>query len=340
MKRLVNQHLAAPSRSPVELVAAFGAIQAQEYEHAKWAIGVRAPGTTEPDIERLLARGEILRTHPMRGTHHFVAAADMRWLMALMGPLMIKRNERRNRELDLDEKTLTKALTAIERSLAGGRHMTRAEVAAVLRRVARIAPDGQRLSHIIYRAELEALVCSGARNGKQITIALFDERVPRTKPLSREDSLRQLALRYFTTRAPASLRDFIWWCQLPAADARAAIALANIEHIDGTYYAIGTPRVATPPRAFLLPPYDEYTVAYADRSAAGTPPPKTRTFAEATLLAPNLVVDGKVVGTWRRTLNKGRPVIELAPWTKLTAPQRAALRTAEQRYLAFYSPRN
>jgi hypothetical protein len=310
-------------------------MQAQEYEHAKWAVGIRTPGTGVADIEAALAAGSILRSHPLRGTHHFVARDDLRWLMALMGPLMIQRNARRNRELELDEKTLGRAMTALQRALEGGHHLTRTQVAAVLAR-AKIATDGQRLSHIIYRAELEAVVCSGARSGKQITIARFDERVPAGAPRSREDALRELARRYFTTRGPATRDDFRWWCQLPAEDARAAIELAAPD-VDGAYYAIGRVRSARPAGALLLPPYDEYTVAYRDRSAAGVPPANARTFGEATLLGPTVVVDGTIVGSWRRTVKRGAIVVEISPWKKLPTAAHTAIQQAIARYQAFYA---
>ena len=318
-------------------------MQAQEYEHAKWAVGLRAPGTSGSDIEAALATGALLRSHPMRGTHHFVARDDLRWLMALMGPLMIERNARRNRELALDEKTLTRAMTALQRALEDGNHLTRAEVANVLSR-ATIATDGQRLAHIIYRAELESLVCSGPRNGKQITIALFDERVPKaaprsrpvSRPISRDDSLRELAMRYFTTRGPATRDDFRWWCQLPAADVQAAIELAAPD-TDGAYYTLGAaPSTTKPHGALLLPPYDEYTVAYRDRSAAGTPPANARTFGETTLLGPTVVVDGTIVGSWRRTITRRAITVEITPWKKLPATAHAKIRKAVARYQAFY----
>lgn len=334
-----RQRLAGGARSAVALVTVLGAVQAQEYEQAKWAIGVRTPGTTHTDIERDLAEGTILRTHAMRGTHHFVARDDLRWLMALMGPLMIQRNARRNRELDLDERTLGKALRAIQRALETGDHLTRAETAAVLQR-ANIATDGQRLAHIVYRAELEALVCSGKRKGKQVTIALVDERVPAaatsTRHRTRDDSLRELATRYFTTRGPATVDDFRWWCQLPAGDVRAALELATPDR-DGELLMLGaTPRERMP-RAVLLPPYDEYLVAYRDRSAAGSPPASARTFGEATLLGPTLVIEGTAAGSWRRTVRRGAVNVEVTPWRKLAPVATRALATAVARYQAFWT---
>lgn len=330
-QRLANQHLAAPCLDAVELVRAMGAIQAQDYAGALWAIGLRSRCETEASIESALAAGTILRTHPMRGTHHFVAQDDIRWLVQLMGPLMLSRTQRRNRELDLDERTLTRAMKAIGRALEDGSHLTRAGTTAVLKR-ARISPDGQRLAHIIYRAELEGLVCSGKREGKQITIALLSERAPTAKSRSREDSLRELATRYYVTRGPATRGDFAWWCRLPAADVREAMDLAKLDS-DGTYFTKGPLRSASGPRALLLPPFDEFAVAYRDRSAAGTPPPESKRFGEVTLLGASVVLDGRIVGTWNHTAN--RAAVAISPWTKLTRDHRRFIEEAAARYAAF-----
>jgi hypothetical protein len=332
-RRTTAQYLARPHSNALDLVKSLGALQAQEYVPALWAVGLRARSATEASVEALVASGKIVRTHPMRGTHHFVHADDVRWLIALMAPLMIQRNQRRNRELDLDEKTLTKAMSVLAKALAGGQHLARAGVADVLRR-AKISPEGQRLAHIIYRAELEGLVCSGARQGKQITIALMDERVPAARPRSREDALADLATRYFTTRGPATAKDFTWWCQLPAADIRAAMQSAKLE-TDGTYYWRDAPKPAPLPRALLIPPYDEYTVAYADRTHAGTPPADPKTFGESALLGPGVVVDGNVIGSWKRTRSKKGVAIETRLWRKVTKAEATAIDEAADRYAAF-----
>jgi hypothetical protein len=329
-RRTSAQYLARPHANALDLIKSLGALQAQEYVPALWAVGLRARSATEASIEALVTSGKIVRTHPMRGTHHFVHADDARWLIALMGPLMIQRNQRRNRELDLDEKTLTKAMNVLAKALAGGHHLARAAVADVLRR-AKISSEGQRLAHIIYRAELEGLVCSGTRKGKQVTIALLSERAPDAKPKAREASLEELATRYFTTRGPATRADFTWWCQLPASDIRAAMESAKLD-TDGAYFTKGE-RAGTAPRALLLPPYDEYTVAYRDRSAAGSPPAKSATFGESTLLGPNIVVNGRVVGSWRRD----RKRIATKLWSKLAPKDRVSVEKAIARYVDFVS---
>lgn len=218
----------------------------------------------------------------MRMTHHCVVPADIRWLLALLGPRMLQRAAPRWRELGLDDKTF-------------GR----------------------------------------------FTFALLDERVPRTKPLARDASLAELARRYFTTRGPATLRDFMWWSGLTAADAKASVALAGTdlvaERIDGTAYCRGLDEVATrlPAQAFLLPMYDEYAVAYRDRSAIGSAPAKATSLGEATLLTSILVVAGEVVGTWSRTITAKSAVIRLSPWRMLAPRERQLVDAAADRYAAF-----
>ena len=325
-QRMTAQHLAKPALAPIALLREFGAMQAQEYEQAKWAVGLRSPGTTEADIETLLADGEILRSHPMRGTHHFVARDDLRWLMALMGPVMIARSANRNRQLELDEKTLARCMMVIGKALAGGNHLTRAELAAALQR-AKISTDGQRIAHIMYRAELESLVCSGRRKGKHITFALFDERVPASKAIARDEAIGRLAARYVATRSPATLADFQWWCQLPMADARAGFESVKAPKL----------KAGAPPKALLLPPYDEYTVSYKDRSSIGTPPSRAKSakFGEWTMLGPVIVLDGLVCGTWSRKLTDKKLSVTLSPWRKLNARETLEVSKQATRLAAF-----
>jgi hypothetical protein len=339
-QRLHNQQLAKPHASPAEVVAAFGAMQAQEYALAKWAIGLRAPGTTDADIERAIANGEILRTHPMRWTHHFVAPADIRWLLALLAPRMTQRAAARFRELGLDDKTLGKSQAVLARALEGGKQLVRAEIAALWKR-AGISPQGQRAPHMLGAAEIAGLICSGARRGNHMTFALLEERVAKTKPLTREASLAELARRYFATRGPATVQDFMWWSGLAAADAREAVALAEVHLVSDTHVGVRYWRGAgkAPTKlasiAYLLPTYDEYMVAYRDRSAIGTPPKKPKGFGEATLLGPSIVVGGEIVGSWSRTVAKKRVAIALRPWRKLAGKESQLVDEAVARYAAF-----
>jgi hypothetical protein len=184
-QRLWNQHLTlANFATPGEVVAWFGAVQAQDYPGSLWAVGLRMQAATAAVVEQAIAAWRIVRTHPMRGTWHYVAAADIRWLLSLMKPRSLANYALRYRQLELDSATLAKSTDPLAQALHGGKQLTRHELAAVLTR-AGISPVGQRLAHLLGYAELEGVICNGARRGKQFTSALLDDLVPASRSLTR-----------------------------------------------------------------------------------------------------------------------------------------------------------
>ena len=224
-RRLTNQRLlGSPFRSAVEVVAWLGAMQAQDYPGAKWAIGLRAPVTDE-DVDRDCDEGLILRTHILRQTWHFVARGDIRWMLALSGPRVNAISAHYYRKMELDERTFIRSRNVLERVLRDGKYLTRPELGAALGR-AGITASGIRLAFLTMRAELDAVICSGPRRRHQPTYALLEERVPPAKPIDRDAALAELARRYFTSHGPATLRDYVWWSGLTVRDATAGIALA------------------------------------------------------------------------------------------------------------------
>jgi hypothetical protein len=315
-------------RSARDVVAWMGAIQAQDPLGARWAVGLRLPpgSVTETDIARAIDEGQIVRIHAMRFTWQLIAPEDVRWMLALLAPRILARAARRFEQLGLDAKTIARSNRAIAKALRGGAHLTRAELKDVLTG-AGLSPEGQRLPHLLGCAELEGIAGSGALRGKQPTWALLDERLPETKPRSRDAALRELAVRYFQSRAPATTADFVWWSGLPPADARSAMEAAGIDP-----QATGrTPE----PGVHLLPPFDEYLVAYKDRGAVIDAKHAPRVNAGGGLLAPVIVADGRVVGTWRRTLGKTDVTVEHDLFSKQSSPPRRALEEATQRYARF-----
>jgi hypothetical protein len=193
--RLFNQKLLRSDfRSPAEVVRWLGAVQAQDYPAAKWGLALRAPGVSDADVERAFEEGDILRTHVLRPTWHFVAPSDIRWMLSLTGPRVHAAQAYYYRILGLDPKTRRRSRAAVERALRGGAALTRAELALVLKRH-RIAVDGLRLAHLMADAELEGVVVSGPRKGKQFTYALLEERAPGAPDLPREEALAELTLR-------------------------------------------------------------------------------------------------------------------------------------------------
>jgi hypothetical protein len=293
---------------------------------------------TDDVIERAFTAGTILRTHVMRPTWHFVTPADIRWLLELTAPRVNALNVHHYRQLELDDALFRRSNAVIATTLQGGRQLTRAELGAVLAQ-AGIVADGIRLGYIIHRAELDAVVCSGPRRGKQFTYALLDERAPQARNLTRDEALAELTRRYYTGHGPATVRDFVWWSGLTVADAKAGLGMVASglvhEEIDGQTYwfSASLPPAAEPsPAAFLLPAYDEFLVGYASFDKSRT---AGRAAGEEVIFNSSLVIGGRVAGSWRRTFNKGAVVIELAPFAPLTAAESEAVTIAARRYGEF-----
>lgn len=312
-QRLASQQVAQPqSDDPAAVVRSMGAMQAQDYLGALWAVGLRTRKASEQSVERALAEARIVRTWPMRGTIHFVAPEDVRWMLALLTPRIVRLGQARLRGLDIDAAALAASENALGAALEGGRQLTRPELYAELER-AGIAAGGQRGLHILGQLSMAGLLCFGARAGKQPTFTLLDEWVPPTPPLARDEALATLAGRYFTSHGPATLHDFAWWSGLPMADARAGLAAAAAQlaerRLDGQSY-FAAPELDAGDAAsgvFLLPPFDEFLVAYRDRAAVLDPAYAGRVVPGGNgIFNPIVVVDGRVLGTWRRELKRGR----------------------------------
>jgi Winged helix DNA-binding domain len=345
-RRLAAQQIArATFKTPGELVAHLGAVQAQDLPGAKWAVGLRLAGAAHVTaIDRALADGSVLRTHLFRWTWQLVAPADLPWMLPLVADRLKARAARRHRELGLGAATFRRAHAAIARALAGGEHRTRAELGAALR-AAGVATDGGRLSHLLGHAELSGLVCSGAPRGKQPTYARIGERAPGSgAPRARDEAVAALALRYFGSRGPATAADFAWWSGLAPAEARAGLAdvqsKLTSESVGGVVYWAGASAARLPDaaiaRAHLLPAFDEYLIAYRDRDAVLAAEHVRRLNAGGGLLAPAIVAGGRVVGTWRRTFERrGTVTIALTPFEKPDPRARAAVAEAAERYAAF-----
>ena len=249
-ERLRNQHLTRPERQkPAQVVAWLGAMQAQDFPAAKWAVGLRSPGCNSQDIEEAFNDGAILRTHVLRPTWHFVARQDIRWMVALSAPRVHATNAYYYRQSGLDAKMFARGCAMMHRVLEDGEPMTRAELAVALKR-AKVPADGLKLAYIMMHAELEGVICSGPRRGKQFTYALLDQRAPASKPLDRRDAVAELAKRYFTSHGPATVRDFVWWSGLTVKEAELGIEAVKPklqqETIDGRTHWRAKARITAP----------------------------------------------------------------------------------------------
>lgn len=340
--RLYNQQIAHPRLdTPEQVVAWLGGMQAQDYPGAKWSIGLRLPQATDADVERAIGERRIIRTWAMRGTLHFVAAADVRWMLALISPKNLAGAARRRQQLELDDATLARCRSLFIKALQGGKQLTRDELYALLER-ANISTATQRGYHILWNSALHGLICSAATNGKEQTLVLLEEWVAPAREKTRDEALAELALRYFTSRGPATLQDFTWWSGLSAGDARAGLEAVRLRLLqvtqDGQDYWMA-PDIAAPKesaRVFALPGFDEFLLGYKDRRAVLDAKHAQQVCPGGNgMFAATIVIDGRVAGTWKRSIRKTTIEISATPFATLTRAERNAFAEAAESYAAF-----
>jgi hypothetical protein len=342
-RRMANQRLwGPPAGSPHAAVEGLAAMQAQEFAMARWSVAQRAGDVTDAAMSDAFANGSILRTHVLRPTWHFVHPDDIRWMLALSAPRVLALNASICRQLELTDDLFATTGSLIGAALADGHHRTRKEIGAILAR-SRIVATGLRLGYILMRAELDAIVCSGAPQGKQQTYALVDERAPNAIAFDRDHALAELTRRYYTSRGPATVRDFSRWSSLTVSDGRRGIAmLADVlvsEEIDGrTYWSAGTEVQTgpTPPVVDLVQVYDESIMGYSesrdvllDGRAAGDAGTTTAPLTHSVL------IDGHLAGRWTPIRRRAATDIEMSLHRALSDAETDALHAAVARYASF-----
>jgi hypothetical protein len=312
--RLASQHIAgAKFNTPRQIARWMIAMQAQDYAMLKWALGVRLPGSTLKSIEQAINAGELLRTHLLRNTWHLASAEDIQWLLALRSPRIKASLNPRLVELELSEAVISKSHSVLEKCLRDGNHSSREELILALEKTD-ITTTQNRASHLFMLAELEGLICSGADKDGKPTYALLAERAPIRPVFSREEALAKLASGYFSSRGPASLKDFTWWSGLTATEAHLALELVkgsfDTQTIDGLQYWFLERELDPRPVAHFLPAFDELIISYTNRSAAIPKDYFRQAVYENGIFRPVIVVDGQVVGIWKRTLKKNKVIVE------------------------------
>lgn len=339
-RRMYGHHLWGPPLGrPDAVVGAFVAMQAQEFVPAKWSVAQRAASATEADLNRAFAEGAILRTHVLRPTWHFVRLEDIRWLLALSSRRVHRVNAYYYRKFKLDDDAFAKCTAVFRRTLKGGLQLTRKELAMVLEK-AGVKASGLQLGYILMHAELDAAIVSGALSGKQQTYALFDDRVPDTMMLDRDDSVAELVKRYFATRGPATIKDFTVWSGLTTADAKTGLQMmgSQLEQLDvegRTYWAVPFTELPAPktPVIDLIQGYDEYVMSYAESKDVlfrkREPGDRDPAYLHTILL------DGQMIGHWKHTPRSGAVVVETAFYRRITAAEQRALDAAVDRFGRF-----
>ncbi|MGH7619246.1 MAG: winged helix DNA-binding domain-containing protein [Gemmatimonadaceae bacterium] len=341
-RRLAGVLLTSPrATTAAEVVRALGAVQAQDYHGAKWAIAQRGRGLTDATVEREFDAGDLIRTHVLRPTWHFVAPEDARWMLALTGSRIARAMGHYNDVFNLDAKVFRRANDAMANALAGGKFLTRAELSAAIERGGVPVTSSQKLVRLVMRAELDAVICSGPRRGKQFTYALFDERVPPTPALERDEALLTLIRRYFSTRGPATLQDFAWWSGLTVADAKRGVEIAGPELTrrtfgDADHWFVDGPVRRAPRSAMLLPNYDEYFIGYRDRGAVGGRVGHSNAVIGGDGSVQHaLFLGGELVGRWKRVSDKARLIVHVKIEAALTGREWADIAAATRRLAGF-----
>jgi hypothetical protein len=342
-RRLLHQNIHGGSLGPEQVVKRLGALQAQDYHQALWAIGSRAHTSTAADIEQAIEDRKILLTWPMRGTIHFVPAEDVRWMLKLTASRILAQDKRRLEQLELNQEIIEQCKLLIHDALRGGKRITRPLLMQLLEK-AGIGTKNQRGYHLLWHIAQSGLICMGPREGKHQTFVLLEEWVPEARELSMSEALALLAERYFTSHGPATVYDFAWWAGITLTDARQGLEAVQSRLVSETagnqvYWEAASLQDRKPtadePAVYLLPGYDEYLLGYKDRSAvlsAENAPSVVP--GNNGVFMPIIVIDGQTAGIWKRTIKKKGIDLEF----QLFAPQQdrsAAIMEAAERYCAF-----
>jgi hypothetical protein len=341
--RLVNQRLTGKKFSgATETVEYFGAIQSQDFPAAKWSLGIRLENAGNIDIEKAYNQGKILRTHIMRPTWHFVAPSDIRWMQKLTSGRVKAVLGHYDRKLELTDRVYAKSNTVIAKALQNHNYLTRQDLKKILEDIG-IVTDVQRLAHLLIRAELDGIVTSGPMRGKQFTYALLDERIDKTKVLSREESVSRLIQKYFQSHGPAQLKDFAWWSGLTTKDVNEGINLVGSKlsrfSLNGkTYWFSGDGGIIRNEiqNALLLSVYDEYFIGYTDRSDMLDEPYRKLLPVGNALLTSLLIINGQVGGTWKRKINKNCVQFIISPFKTDNLQEKSAFEAEIRRYADFF----
>lgn len=342
-QRLHNQQISFRAfTKPCDVVRHLVALQAQDYQASQWAIGLRTNGlTVDTEIEQEVSDRQIIRTWPMRGTLHWVAAEDARWLLKLLTPRVIKSFAGRYRDLHLTNTILSKSRKLTEKALQEEQQLTRTELYRIFEQNG-ISTDNQRGYHILCYLAQQAVICFGERRGKHQTFVLFDEWVKHSKDLQGEEALAELAARYITSRGPVTVYDFSYWSGLKVTSARKAFHIVEDQFVkkenDGHTYWLpesfpGT--LQNTEEIYLLPSFDEMICGYKDRSATLPSEHQKSTILRNGIIRPTIIQKEKVTGIWKRKIKKETIRIETEWFEESNQPDLRDLVTAGRNYGQF-----
>lgn len=342
--RLRSQRIVGrPCVTPQELVRWFGAMQAQDYAAARWAIGLRVPGISEADVERAIDQKQLVRTWPMRGTIHFVPAEDAHWMLELMAPRVMSKFKGIHRQVGVDQAYLDHGMQILAKVMQGGKLMTRKDVLQALVQ-AGLDTGEQRGYHLLVYAAHKGLIAMTSLEGRQPTLVWFDDWLPKSqrKTMSREEALAEMARRYVRSHGPVTVYDFAWWTGLTIKDARDAFAsvACTIQQLpqDESYWMAKDLDTGTlvEQTVTLVPPFDETIVALKDRSAVVSSQAMRRVVPYTNgVFSPVVLVNGQFAGLWKRTVKKDGVTMDISLLRPLPKRQKMLLHQQAEGYAAF-----
>jgi winged helix DNA-binding protein len=311
-------------RSPLDLVRHLTGVQAQVLSAAGLALRARTEGLTAEQVDRArLVDRSIVLTWAMRGTLHLIAAEDYGWLQPLVIEPRIANAHRRLKEEGVSADQPAKAVRLIARMLDREGPLIRSEIAVRLRRQG-VRTEGQAIAHLVWLAAAEGVICYGPdRDGEQCFVLVRDWLV-KQKPVEREVSLAELAVRYLTAHAPATPADMAFWSGLRLTDAKRAWnaiqdRLVGVETDRGTRWALRShERPAPPGLVRLLPAFDEYLLGWRERDIVASAEHWSRVNRGGGWLHPVVVHDGRLVAMWRMERGSKTLTIEIKPFSRLT----------------------
>lgn len=336
--RLIAQRIAGPGvSSAADVVRWMGALQAQNYPGALTSVALRTASGTRQAVEAALDAGEIVRSWPIRGTLHLMAAGDLPWILPLTAQRVLASAGRRRAQLGIDDAILDRAQTVVQQCLAGGHRLRRVEMLARWEE-AGLSISGQRGYYLLWHLAQTGTVCFGPVRGAEQLLVLVAEWITHPRRLQGEEALGELAVRYFSSHGPATLKDFVRWTKLTVADARVGLAVARGQlgrlELDGGEYFMDprTPDLLAAHRpdahrTFLLPGFDEFMLGYADRTAALPAEFADRIVPGGNgMFLPTVVDDGQVVGTWKHGGRGATRTVSATPFSSFTDEASAAIR--------------
>ena len=340
--RPINHQLSQTDcTTPRQIVAHLGIVQAQDFNSAKWAVGVRLNGCTEKAVCEAFDNGEILRTHILRPTWHLVTPENIRWMLQLSAKRILQSMKSRDHELGLTDEIYRQCYRIIEKALEKEEYLTREELTNILHQAGMKAGSSQ-MYHLLTGAEGNGIVCSGVLREKEQTYALLEKRVPAAKPLSKEEALAKLARIYFTGHGPAALPDFVWWSGLPVGEARQGLQAVQAEFVSETingqtYWMPDSDfRLSTgKSEVYLLPAFDEYIVGYKDRMAVLTSENHQKAISSNGVFRPVVIKDGRVIGLWKKA-SSGKKIIEFTFFETIDPATQLLIDAAAEKFRAFY----